>query len=173
MSQYWLDIVTTVLGLIYIWLEYKASIALWIVGIVMPALDVWLYWTHGLYGDAGMAVYYTVAAIYGYAVWKFGRKKGQKEGEDMPITHFRRSLILPVTLFLRSMGFDMVGVSNLYQQHRARYRRLYQRPKLVGLWALSRNTSSNGSSGLPLMPCAHISTSARAYPSRLRSTLSM
>ena len=47
MSQYWLDIVTTVLGLIYIWLEYKASIALWIVGIVMPALDVWLYWTHG------------------------------------------------------------------------------------------------------------------------------
>ena len=128
MSQYWLDIVTTVLGLIYIWLEYKASIALWIVGIVMPALDVWLYWTHGLYGDAGMAVYYTVAAIYGYAVWKFGRKKGQKEGEDMPITHFRRSLILPV--FLRSMGINVVGVSNLYQQHRARYRRLYQCPEL-------------------------------------------
>ena len=68
MSQYWLDIVTTVLGLIYIWLEYKASIALWIVGIVMPALDVWLYWTHGLYGDAGMAVYYTVAAIYGLSL---------------------------------------------------------------------------------------------------------
>lgn len=47
---------------------------LWVVGIVMPAMDIYLYWSHGLYGDAGMAVYYTLAAIYGYAVWKFGAK---------------------------------------------------------------------------------------------------
>ena len=36
----YLDIITTVLGLIYIWLEYRASIMLWLVGIVMPALDI-------------------------------------------------------------------------------------------------------------------------------------
>ena len=65
LSAHWLDITTTILGIIYLVLEYKASIALWIVGIIMPALDVWLYWTHGLYGDAGMAVYYTLAALYG------------------------------------------------------------------------------------------------------------
>ena len=70
--NHWLDIVTTILGLIYLVLEYRASIALWVVGIVMPAMDIYLYWSHGLYGDAGMAVYYTLAAIYGYAVWKFG-----------------------------------------------------------------------------------------------------
>lgn len=28
------------------------------------------------------------------------------------------------------MGINVVGVSNLYQQHRARYRRLYQCPEL-------------------------------------------
>lgn len=86
---HWLDIVTTILGLIYLVLEYRASIALWVVGIVMPAMDIYLYWSHGLYGDAGMAVYYTLAAIYGYAVWKFGaewkamiKRKGsdKKEG---------------------------------------------------------------------------------------------
>ena len=69
LSTHWLDIVTTILGLIYLVLEYRASIALWVVGIVMPAMDIYLYWSHGLYGDAGMAVYYTLAAIYGYAVW--------------------------------------------------------------------------------------------------------
>ena len=74
LSTHWLDIVTTMLGLIYLVLEYRASIALWVVGIVMPAMDIYLYWSHGLYGDAGMAVYYTLAAIYGYAVWKFGAK---------------------------------------------------------------------------------------------------
>ena len=74
LSTHWLDIVTTILGLIYLVLEYRASIALWVVGNVMPAMDIYLYWSHGLYGDAGMAVYYTLAAIYGYAVWKFGAK---------------------------------------------------------------------------------------------------
>ena len=68
--EHGLDIFTTVLGIVYLILEYRASIALWVVGIIMPALDVYLYWSHGLYGDAGMAVYYTLAAIYGYAVWQ-------------------------------------------------------------------------------------------------------
>ena len=51
--NHWLDIVTTILGLIYLVLEYRASIALWVVGIVMPAMDIYLYWSHGLYGHAG------------------------------------------------------------------------------------------------------------------------
>ena len=69
MTLDWLDILTTILGLIYIWLEYRAHIALWVVGIIMPALDVILYWNHGLYGDAGMACYYTLAAFYGLIMW--------------------------------------------------------------------------------------------------------
>ena len=69
----------------FIWLEYRASIALWVVGIIMPALDIWLYWSHGLYGDAGMAFYYTLAAFYGFYVWKF--KKTRKLKQELPIIH--------------------------------------------------------------------------------------
>jgi len=97
LSGHWLDILTTVLGLIYIWLEYRASIALWFVGVIMPALDVWLYWSHGLYGDAGMAVYYTLAAVYGFYVWKF--KKTRKLKQSLPIIHLPRRQYLPATLF--------------------------------------------------------------------------
>lgn len=96
----YLDIITTVLGLVYIYLEYRAHIALWVVGIIMPALDVVLYWQSGLYGDAGMAVYYTLAALYGFAVWKFGRKRNQREGEEMPITHMPPRLYLPAAVFM-------------------------------------------------------------------------
>ena len=74
LAAHWLDIFTTILGLIYILLEYRASIALWLVGVIMPAMDVWLYWSHGLYGDAGMAVYYTVAAIYGWGGMEIRQK---------------------------------------------------------------------------------------------------
>ena len=97
LSTYWLDILTTVLGLIYIWLEYRASIALWFVGVIMPALDIWLYWSHGLYGDAGMAVYYTLAAVYGFYIWKF--KKTRKLKQSLPIIHLPRRQYLPATLF--------------------------------------------------------------------------
>jgi nicotinamide mononucleotide transporter len=97
MTLDWLDIFTTILGLIYIWLEYRAHIFLWVIGIIMPALDIILYWQHGLYGDAGMACYYTLAAFYGLCVWKF--KKTRKKKESLPIIFMPRNQYLPALLF--------------------------------------------------------------------------
>lgn len=156
LSTHWLDIVTTILGLIYLILEYRASIALWVVGIVMPAMDIYLYWSHGLYGDAGMAVYYTLAAIYGYAVWKFGAKwkamikrKGsdKKEAasavssssEELPITFFPRRLIL------RTLGFFVLAWAATYYVLVAYTNSTVplldaftNALSFVGLWALAR-----------------------------------
>jgi nicotinamide mononucleotide transporter len=95
LAQHWLDLLTALTGLLYIYLEYKAHIALWIVGIIMPAMSIVLYWEHGLYADFGMSIYYTLAAIYGYLVWRFGKKRGQKVEGDMPVTHFKARLVLP------------------------------------------------------------------------------
>ena len=97
LSTQWLDILTTILGLIYIWLEYRAHIALWVIGVIMPALDIVLYWQHGLYGDAGMACYYTFAALYGFYVWKF--VKTRKKKEPLPIIFMPRRQYLPTIVF--------------------------------------------------------------------------
>lgn len=168
LSTHWLDIVTTILGLIYLVLEYRASIALWVVGIVMPAMDIYLYWSHGLYGDAGMAVYYTLAAIYGYAVWKFGAKwermlKREASGaagsdkaleadgsdkavdavggssEELPITFFPRRLIL------RTLGFFLLAWAATYYVLVAYTNSTVplldaftNALSFVGLWALAR-----------------------------------
>lgn len=157
--NHWLDIVTTILGLIYLVLEYRASIVLWVVGIVMPAMDIYLYWSHGLYGDAGMAVYYTLAAIYGYAVWKFGAKwkrmlKRKASGaadsdkavdaaggssEELPITFFPRRLIL------RTLGFFLLAWAATYYVLVAYTNSTVplldaftNALSFVGLWALAR-----------------------------------
>lgn len=79
-----LDIFTTILGLLYIILEYKASIWLWLVGIIMPALDIILYWQYGLYGDSAMAVYYMLAAIYGWVAWRFFKTKANDKEATVP-----------------------------------------------------------------------------------------
>ena len=64
LSLHWLDITTTLLGLAYILLEYKASIWLWLVGFVMQAMDIVLYYQHGLYADCGMEFYYIAMTVY-------------------------------------------------------------------------------------------------------------
>ena len=78
-SNHWLDITTTILGLIYIILEYKVSLWLWIVGFVMQALDIILYYDKGLYADCGMEFYYIAMTIYGFVMWKFGSKTKEKK----------------------------------------------------------------------------------------------
>lgn len=139
MTEHWLDIVTTVLGLCYLWLEYRASIALWVVGIIMPALDVWLYWQHGLYGDAGMSVYYAVAAVYGYLVWKFGRRRGRGRAEQMPITHFRRRLIVPVVAVFLVLWVVTYYVLVTFTDSTIPLCDSFTNAlSFVGLWALSR-----------------------------------
>ncbi len=139
LSLHWLDIATTILGIVYLVLEYRASIALWIVGIVMPAMDTYLYWTHGLYGDAGMAVYYTLAALYGYIVWKFGRKRGQKRDAEMPITHMPGRLYLPATIFFAmAWGITFYVLKNYTNSTVPVTDAFTNALSFIGLWALSR-----------------------------------
>ena len=138
MTLDWLDILTTILGLFYIWLEYRASIWLWLFGIIMPALDIYLYWSHGLYGDAGMACYYTVAALYGFAVWKFGRKKSQTT-DVMPITHMPLRLYLPTTVFfLLAWGATYYVLITWTNSTVPMLDSFTNALSFVGLWALAR-----------------------------------
>jgi nicotinamide mononucleotide transporter len=133
-----LDIITTILGLLYIALEYRAHIALWIVGIVMPALDVWLYWSHGLYGDAGMAVYYTLAAVYGWAVWRFGKKRGQQSGE-MPITRMPRRLYFPTLVVFFALWALTYWILTSFTDSSVPLLDAFTNAlSFVGLWALAR-----------------------------------
>lgn len=134
-----LDIFTTILGLVYIWLEYRASILLWIVGIIMPALDIWLYASHGLYGDSGMAAYYTIAAIYGYVIWKFGKKYGQRKGEVLPITHMRKKLYIPATIFFFIAWGIIYWILKYYTDSNVPVLDSFTNAmSFVGLWALAR-----------------------------------
>ena len=49
-----LQAVGIVLGLLYLWLEYKANIWVWVVGAIMPLVHGVLYLTKGIYADAIM-----------------------------------------------------------------------------------------------------------------------
>ena len=109
-----IDMAGLVLGLIYLWLEFKASIWLWLVSIIMPIVHGYLYWARGLYADFGMEVYYVLAAVYGYAMWRWARRRtnvetqnlASPEEKELPITHFPLRRLLPVAL----IGLALWGI---------------------------------------------------------------
>ena len=68
----YLEIFGTFIGIIYLWLEYRASIYLWLAGIIMPAIYIFVYYDAGLYADFGINIYYLIAAIYGWFFWMWG-----------------------------------------------------------------------------------------------------
>lgn len=87
-----LEIAGVIVGLIYLWLEYRASVWLWAASIVMPAIYIFIYAESGFYADMGINIYYLVASIYGWAAWL---RRGD-DGQPLKITHTPRKMVLPL-----------------------------------------------------------------------------
>jgi len=136
-DKYWLDILTTILGLAYIILEYKASIWLWAVGFVMQSLGIVLYYQKGLYADCGMEFYYLAMTIYGFISWKFIKSKKNKS--DLPITHFNKKLILPWLLIILVVWGTIYWLLVSYTDSRVPLADSFTTAlSIVGIWALAR-----------------------------------
>ena len=92
----WLELTGTLVGLIYLWLEYRASVWLWAANIVMPLIYIFVYYDSGFYADMGINVYYLVASLYGWIMWR----RGRGNGEELPISHTpRREIALMGSVF--------------------------------------------------------------------------
>ncbi|MBR5843342.1 MAG: nicotinamide mononucleotide transporter [Bacteroidaceae bacterium] len=83
-----LEVFGTIIGLFYLYYEYKAHRMLWAMGIIMPAVSLGVYYNAGLYADMGINIYYILAGIYGYVVWTFKNKRRREV--SLPITHTPR-----------------------------------------------------------------------------------
>ena len=79
-----LQIIGVALGLLYLYLEYKANIWLWIVGLIMPIVHGTLYFRQGLYADCSMQIYYILAGLYGLAMWS--RKPKSEDSNPLKIS---------------------------------------------------------------------------------------
>lgn len=69
------------IGLLYLRLEYKASIRLWPAGILMSLFYIYIFFTGRLYAAMGINVYYLFAGIYGWFRWR----RGADSGGEMPV----------------------------------------------------------------------------------------
>ena len=108
----YLEIIGTVVGLIYLWLEYHASIYLWVASIVMPLIYIFIYHDAGLYADMGINIYYVFASIYGLICWRWGNlSKGRKDADaGLKITHTPHRHVAPLGIVSVALIFAIAWV---------------------------------------------------------------
>ena len=99
MEQY-IEILGTIVGLIYLWQEYRASIYLWITSIIMPVIYLYVYYQAGLYADFGINIYYLVIALYGWLAWRynFSLRGKRADSNELSISHINRLTFLRLFL---------------------------------------------------------------------------
>lgn len=90
-----IELTGIVLSMIYLWLEIKAKMLMWLFGIVSSALMGWVFFKSGFYADMGLMGYYLIISIYGWIHWKT-----QNSDQKMPITHIKKAQTITSVVIL-------------------------------------------------------------------------
>ncbi len=88
----WVSITGAIIGLIFLYLEYKANKWMWAASIAMAAFFIFIYYNTGLYASMGIYIYFFFASIYGWVMW-LTRNREENTGEDI-ISQVEKKYIL-------------------------------------------------------------------------------
>ena len=136
-----LELFGVIIGLLYLYFEYKGSIYLWVVSIIMPVIYIKVYHDAGLYADMGCNIYYLLASFYGLAVWMYaGRKtKKSKHKKELKITHVPLKSWFPQALISIVVFFIMTYVLKTYTNSTVPYLDSFTTTlSIIGMWQLAR-----------------------------------
>lgn len=139
----YLDFLVSLLGVLYLWWEYRAHWLVWVAGIVMPAIDLFLYFEVGLYGDMMISAYYLLAACYGLVLWTwpgYGRRVRTSGGKDvlaitsMPVRVAVRLAAACVLIWAATWWFLSAWTNSTVPVQDA----LTNALSIVAMWAMAR-----------------------------------
>lgn len=131
-----LEVVGLIIGLAYLYWEFRADWKVWVVGLIMPAISLFVYWNAGLYADFGIDIYYLLAALYGFWCWRWG--SGQKS-HTLPITHTPRPMWLCLSAVFVLIYAGIVYVLIHFTDSTVPYwDALNTSLSIIGMWMLAR-----------------------------------
>lgn len=74
-----IEFIAALVGVLYIWLEIKANKWLWVVGIILPILYIYISWKSQVYGNVVVNIMYILLSIYGLQAWRNKKEKPQED----------------------------------------------------------------------------------------------
>lgn len=130
-----LELIGSLTGLLYLWLELRVSIYLWPVSILMPAIYLFVYYEAGLYADFGINIYYMIAAIYGWWIWA---KKSPKTNNSF-ITETPTHTILPLCIVFAAIFLIIGWILTNYTDSTVPWTDSFTTAaSIIALWMLAR-----------------------------------
>lgn len=95
-----LTLIAALINFVWVWLEYRASMWLWPVGIVLPLFYIVVSWQAHYYGNVLINVYYLVTSIIGWYMWlRRGAEVEEGRIRAVPERALWQSLAVAVPLY--------------------------------------------------------------------------
>ena len=137
-----LEILGVLTGIIYLWLEYRANIYLWITGIIMPAIYIFVYYDAGLYADFAINIYYLAIALYGWFAWKTGftlTGKKKTTEQELSISYTPRGAWAKITVAYLIAQIAIAWLLINYTDSTVAWADSFTTAlSIVGMWMLAR-----------------------------------
>ncbi|RUT73555.1 nicotinamide riboside transporter PnuC [Ancylomarina longa] len=86
-----IEIVGTISGLIFLYLEIKQNKWLWPIGLLTSVMYIYVFFVSKFYADMSLQFYYVFISIYGWILWSKGK---DSTAEELPISHLSKRLFL-------------------------------------------------------------------------------
>ena len=96
----WIELLGSVLSIIYLYLSIKQKASLWIFGFLCSALYVVVFFQSKFYADMSLQFYYLGVSVLGWISWKAGKPENRKELPVKRTTPLSGAIILVIALVL-------------------------------------------------------------------------
>ncbi|MGE0078687.1 MAG: nicotinamide riboside transporter PnuC [Bacteroidales bacterium] len=108
----YIELIGTIAGLIYLYLEIKQNFWLWPLGFITSAFYVYIFYVSKFYADMGLQVYYLIVSVYGLYHWLYGGKR--EKMDSLPVTCITKKLVLWLSLVTVVLFFAIEYILEQY-----------------------------------------------------------
>lgn len=101
----YIELIGTITGLIFIFLEIKENSLLWPVGIISSSIYIVVFYESKIYADMSIQFYYVFISIYGWINWKKNSKTKENKNSELKISKINSKkallyLIATISIFI-------------------------------------------------------------------------
>jgi len=130
-----IELLGAIIGLVYLFLEYRASWWLWIAGMVMSLFYIYIFAKVNCYAWALTYLYYLGANIYGIVVWK----KSNAEGSDSGISNLPKKYYPILASIILVLSFLIFFILKRYTDTQIPVSEAFSTAlSVVGMWLLAK-----------------------------------
>ena len=97
-----LEILGTIFGFIYLYLEIKQKQGMWVVGFIMALVYAIIYFQQEIYASMCFQIYYILVSIYGFILWGKDKLRGsgnlQEDSSQLENEEHKKAWLIRVTI---------------------------------------------------------------------------